>query len=570
MFKGLLLFTKYSSKKNQLIFYLLQFLILVNSLFQLLAVLSVGPLVAILANYDVANLNYMKKIIELISFLGISLEGGSLLKVFSFFVLVSFIITNVLTALIYSIQQILSQKINLEISKNIVENFFYQSSSEGAKKNAFYYKSLIEKELNQVISYVVMPLSDLNSKIFPLILILIGLVTINPQATMFVFIFLITGYFITFMVIKKRLTTNSDLISKFGIINTRITDDLFKSFKESKVFNFEKYLINTSLYYRKKYNNSVALNLILHNIPKHFFEIIAIFIVLTIIYFFSMTSDPSLSLPLLAIYITAGYKIMPSLQSILFAISSIRGAQRSLDNIFKVLKKRNTKKNKTVFNKIEKIDIKNFSYSYGKNYLFENCNISLKKNSVIGVFGESGIGKSTLVDILLGFKEINKGQFFINEKKINQQKTNIMIQTSIVPQNIFLMNEKLIDNITFKKALTKYEYEKVLTILKKLYLKNFHKENTIINKEIKEFGRNLSGGQIQRLGIARAMFKDSQIVILDEFTSALDKKNEKLILKNLKYFFKDKIVILISHQKNVLEKCDIVYEIKDKKIKKIN
>jgi ABC-type bacteriocin/lantibiotic exporter with double-glycine peptidase domain len=66
------------------------------------------------------------------------------------------------------------------------------------------------------------------------------------------------------------------------------------------------------------------------------------------------------------------------------------------------------------------------------------------------------------------------------------------------------------------------------------------------------------------------MFKDSQIVILDEFTSALDKKNEKLILKNLKYFFKDKIVILISHQKNVLEKCDIVYEIKDKKIKKIN
>ena len=153
---------------------------------------------------------------------------------------------------------------------------------------------------------------------------------------------------------------------------------------------------------------------------------------------------------------------------------------------------------------------------------------------------------------------------------LNQQKTNIMTQTSIVPQNIFLMNEKLIDNITFKKVLTKYEYEKLLIILKKLYLKNFYRQNTIINKEIKEFGRNISGGQIQRLGIARAMFKDSQIIILDEFTSALDKKNEKLILKNLKYFFKNKIVILISHQKNVLDKCNIVYEIKDKKIKKIN
>jgi ABC-type multidrug transport system fused ATPase/permease subunit len=566
MFKGLLLFTKYSSKKDRLIFYLLQFLILINSIFQLLSVLSVGPLVATLANYDLNNLSYMQKIINLATDLGIDLKSESLLKFFSLLVLASFIITNFLTALIYSIQQILSQKINLGISKRVIENFFYQPLDQGIKKNSYYYKSLIEKELLQVTSYVVMPLSDLNSKVFPLILILLGLVTINPYATTIVFIFLISGYYITFIIIKKRLTTNSNLISKFGIINTKIIDDLFKSFKEARVFNFEKYLIEFFLSYKKKYNDSVAINLILHNIPKHFFEIVAIIIVLSIIYLFSKISDPALSLPLLAIYITAGYKVMPSLQSILFAISSIKGSQSSLDNIFKALKKNNIKEKKNDNYEIKKIDIKKFSYAYGKNYLFKNCNISIKKNLVTGVYGESGIGKSTLVDILLGFKKLKEGQFFINNEKIDLKKIDILNHTSIVPQNIFLINKKVIENIAFKNKLTKYEYNKILIILKKLNLKNFYMENKIINKEIKEFGKNISGGQIQRLGIARAIFKKSQIVILDEFTSALDKENENLIFENLKHLFKNKIVIIISHQKNILKKCDVVYEIKNKKI----
>ena len=185
---------------------------------------------------------------------------------------------------------------------------------------------------------------------------------------------------------------------------------------------------------------------------------------------------------------------------------------------------------------------------------------------ITGVYGESGIGKSTLVDILLGFKKLKDGQFFINNKKIDLKKIDILNHTSIVPQNIFLINKKVIENIDFKNKLTKYEYNKILIILKKLNLKNFYMENKIINKEIKEFGKNISGGQIQRLGIARAIFKKSQIVILDEFTSALDKENENLIFENLKHLFKNKIVIIISHQKNILKKCDVVYEIKNKKI----
>jgi ATP-binding cassette subfamily B protein len=124
----------------------------------------------------------------------------------------------------------------------------------------------------------------------------------------------------------------------------------------------------------------------------------------------------------------------------------------------------------------------------------------------------------------------------------------------------------LIKNITFKEYLNNSDYKKLLQILKILKLKNLYKGNKIINKNIKEFGKNFSGGQIQRLGLARALFKESEIVILDEFTSALDKNTEKFIFKNIIKLFKNKIIIIISHRDNILKKCDIIFSIKNYKI----
>ena len=175
----------------------------------------------------------------------------------------------------------------------------------------------------------------------------------------------------------------------------------------------------------------------------------------------------------------------------------------------------------------------------------------------------------SVLDILSGFKDPKKANFYVNKNKINLKKFDVLENLSLVPQNIYLMNEKLIENITFKKKISDEEYLKVLDILKKLNLKNFYSGNKIKNKNIKEFGKNISGGQIQRLGLARAMFKNSSIIVLDEFTSSLDRKTEKLILNNLNNFFKNKIVIIISHQKSIIDWCKSAYEIENKKLIKI-
>jgi ATP-binding cassette, subfamily B, bacterial PglK len=569
MIKALLLFTKYSSKKISRIFYLLQILIIFNSIFQLISVVSVAPLVALLSNYNIENYAHFEKFYILLNYFNIQATKSNLLIIFSGLVLFVFVITNILTAIVYSLQQIISQMVNVEISGKVVKNFFSQKSSIGIKSNSYYFKTLVEKEVDQVISHVVTPLADLNGKIFPLIMILLGLIYINPTATFLVFIFLSFGYLAIYLLIKRKLNTNSKYISTYGLLNVKIVDDLFKSFKESKIFNFENYLINNYLNFKKLYSTRIAYNLILHGAPRHFFEIIAIVIVISIIYYFSLNSSLSSSLPILAIYIVAGYKIMPILQSILFAISNIRGAQYSLNNVFNAIKKKSTKKTLKKLKKINTIKIQNLDFSFSSNVIFKNTNIEFKKNFSTGILGESGTGKSTLIDILSGFKDPKKANFFINNNKVDLRKFDLLDSLSLVPQNIYLMNEKLIENITFKKKINNEEYFRVLEILKKLNLKNFYSGNKIINRNIKEFGKNISGGQIQRLGIARAMFKNSNIIVLDEFTSSLDRKTEKLILNNLNNFFINKIVIIISHQKSIIDWCKCAYEIQNKKLIKI-
>lgn len=543
----------------------LQFLILINSITQLISILSIGPLIAILSNYNLENFQFLQPILNLINF---DQNKNNLTIIFSIFVLVIFTLSNIFSAINYAIQHRIAQEFDVELSKKVVEKFFHQKQDTGLKNNSFYFKSLLEKEVSNLITHVIIPLLDLNSKIVPLIIILATIFYISPYASVIVFIFLGIGYTSVYFLIKKKLKNNSILISNYLSRNTVIVDDLFKSFKESKIFNFEEFLINSFVIFKKKITKVIGTNLILHASPKHLFEILAIFVIVITVVISSLNAEFNSSLPIISVYIVAGYRIMPNLQSILFASSNIKGASETVNrlynSIFSKLNSFNNKSNKIT--EIKKISLNNFTFKYNDRIIFKNSNIEFKRNIITGISGESGAGKSTLVDLLIGFKKIYRGSISVNGKLIAKNKNTIYKEVSIVPQNIFLLNDNLIRNITFQKYLPNSDYKKLLQILKILKLKNLYKNNKIINKNIKEFGKNFSGGQIQRIGLARALFKNSQIIILDEFTSALDEHTEQYIFKNLKKLFKNKIIIIISHRNNILKKCDTVFLLTNNKI----
>ncbi len=564
LIKILKIFNSVSGNLRYKIFYF-QFLIFLNSIAQLLSIVSIGPLIMILSDNNLDTLYFLQPLFNL-KYFGQNKESLTIL--FSIFILIIFTISNILSLITNAIQQRIAQQFDVELSTKIVKNFFYQRQDTGVAKNSFYFKSLVEKEVPNLISHAIIPLLDVNSKVFPLALILATILYISPNSAIVIFFLFSLSFAIIYSLIKNKLKKNSILISKYLSENTIIVDDLFKSFKESKVFNFEHFLINSFVIFKKKITKIIGTNLILHSSPKHFLEIIAIFVLVGTIVTFSLNSEFSSSLHIISIYVVAGYKIMPSLQSILFAVSNMKGSTESLNKLYRsIFSKSDSFKSKT--NKkieIHKLSINNFNFKYNNKIIFKNCNIEFKKNTITGLSGESGSGKSTLIDLLVGFKKIYRGSIKVNDILVPKNINRIYKYASIVSQNTFLLNDNLIRNITFKEYLNNSDYKKLLQILKILKLKNLYKGNKIINKNIKEFGKNFSGGQIQRLGLARALFKESEIVILDEFTSALDKNTEKFIFKNIIKLFRNKIIIIISHRDNILKKCDIIFSIKNYKI----
>ena len=534
-------------------FYVIQTLIFISSFLQLLSVLSIGPFVSILSG----NYEFILKY-EIFNYFN-QFDKIKLLIIISSVVFVLFLISNIFTAIIYNLQQKFSQRSSAHFSHQILERFYNRSYLQNVEHNSAYYKSLIT-EVGALTGNIIMPLSDLNSKIFPVSLILFTIFFINPVATSIVFSFLGFGYLLIYLIVKNKLSYFSKLSHKYNIEGTKLINEILHSYKEAKIFNFENYFLSKFKNLKINASDISANNIVIQVVPRQFFEVLALgSIIITIFYLLSNQTRVE-AISTLAIYIAAGYRLMPNLQSILFSISSVKGNEQTLSVIYSLLLKRKSYYEKNEFNikNIKSLKIRKLNFSYKNHKIFDNTNVEFSK------------GKITVSNIIMNFLPLEKfSAFLINNKKLNANFTFLQGFISFVPQNIFILNDTIIKNITFKNELTKIEYLKIYNLLKILQLNKFIKNNKISLQKISEDGKNISGGQAQRIGLARCLFKESQIIILDEFTSGLDQTTEKKILKQVRKIFKDKIVIVISHKSSLKNFCDIIYELDNKKLIKV-
>ena len=204
-------------------------------------------------------------------------------------------------------------------------------------------------------------------------------------------------------------------------------------------------------------------------------------------------------------------------------------------------------------------EIKNANFSYNDKTIFKNLNLIINKNDCIGIFGESGSGKTTLIDIIMTLNKLDNGEIFLDKilLKNKDEKKRWLANISYVPQSVFLFNDKVKNNISFEYDESKINTEKVVDCLRKTKLEKFDP-----SYEISEGGTNLSIGEKQRLGLARALYKDPELIILDEPTSSLDKKNEEEIINFLEKFKFGKTMIIISHNLNSLKFCNRIIKVK--------
>jgi len=274
------------------------------------------------------------------------------------------------------------------------------------------------------------------------------------------------------------------------------------------------------------------------------------------------------------VFVAGTFRMMPSFNRILTSLQNLRFFREPLKlvyNEFNNLKcdlisiesKKIKFKNKIYFNDVT------FGYS-DKKIILENINLSISYGQTIGIIGESGAGKSTFVSLLTGLIKPTKGEIFIDDFSLKTNTNNWQNLVGYVPQSIFLLDDSILNNITLEDDQEKIDFERVNKCINDSQLNEFvnslpDKLNTVVGEK----GSLISGGQLQRIGIARALYSNPSILILDEASSALDSKTEKQLMDLVYNDFKRLTKIIISHKKENLKNCDIIYKIEKKSIIKI-
>ena len=331
--------------------------------------------------------------------------------------------------------------------------------------------------------------------------------------------------------------------------------------------NFFNKLFFNSLY------ASYKLDLILQ-IPKLLVETIIIIFICGIMIIMTVQGKTSTEILLIIlVYAAVGLRFIPSTTRIISAAQRIKTYTPAIINLFDEFIKTSfvtkTNKENIIISSASEIRLENISHQFKDSQpILKDINMRINKNQPIGIYGDSGSGKSTLVNILSGLIIPSKGKIYIDDNYFDYKK-NICLKIGYVPQDTQIFDDTIWNNVTFFQEKNKNNLDLFLDAVKKVNLyeyiyspNNFLKEDLLVG----ERGSKISGGQAQRIGIARALFLGSNILIFDEVTSSLDRQNEKEIIKTIYSLKKDKIIIIISHNKDNLYSCDQIFEIKDMSI----
>ncbi len=467
------------------------------------------------------------------------------------------------------------KKINLYYNKELLFLLFKRPISFFLEKNSSENINLVKnvEAINLVLSNIILLIIDLLTSLLIIIFLLVYEPIITLVIILIIFFISISYYFYSKNIFSKigeiRFKSSAKILN-----NLR---EIFNGIKEVKIYRAYNYFSDNFLINQTNYINSVNKERILISFPKLFLEVVMI-LFFGIIFFIFLKFNYSFNeiIIKLGIFILVSLKLLPIVNRVLLSIQGIKTHKFSFDQVYnnffdkRFINLETTNKNKIEFQ--DKIEFKNvcFEYPGTSKKIFENLNISINKGDIIGIYGKSGSGKSTFVDLVCGFQNPTSGIITLDGNKNNIYSSQWLDKISYIPQKIFLSDNSIKFNIAYGEQDKQHNLEKINYILNSEQLLSFSKNfpnqaDTIIGED----GIKISGGQRQRIGIARAIYKPSEIIILDEATSALDDDSELNLLDFLFSQLSGKTIILISHKKENLRRCNKILNLVNKKFEVI-
>ena len=373
--------------------------------------------------------------------------------------------------------------------------------------------------------------------------------------------------------IKKYLRKNSYMEAILDTSSVKIVQEAFGGFRDITMNRTQQIYLNDYVDMRKKIRFFNVLSNLFSQFPRYILEAFILITIITVAYLQTISANDLSFLTLLGTYAFGAQKLLPVIQQMYVGWTVYQSKCANIKYVLVELEKDSPRKNiKLIKNiNINKFDYLRFedvyfSYKNNKNseYILNAVNLKIRKGEYIGVYGETGSGKSTFVDLLMGLLKANKGKLFFNDIDLYQNNNLASWRDLIahVPQDIFLKEGTIEENIVFNNSecLVNYEllvkYSKIAKIYE--FVRNLeHGFQTIVG----ERGIRLSGGQKQRISIARALYRNKKILILDEATSALDEETENEVISSILSNNKDITIIMITHRKKNLANCNRLFKV---------
>ena len=503
-------------------------------------------------------------------------SGQNITKFFAFFIITLFAFKILFVFLTTLFQFKITKNIKLHFSKKLLQAYLFKPYIFFVNKNS----AILSRDMISETEYAVGFLGsiiNISREIAILFIIFTLLVFFDPLISMSAFtlltIFCLIFYSATNKLIKKSAV---DRFHSMGHLFKTVTLS-FGAIKDLKIYKKENFFLEKFNKYNEIHEKNILFREMVVRTPRLIFELVGVSLVIAVtLFFIYLNKDVSKLLPALALIAISTIRLMPSFSSISSSLTYIRSWKRSFDLVEQELSKFNSNlaiSQKDNLNKLESndetnqaVDIKNLSFSYpGKKNGTSVKNISLnaKKGEMIGIIGKSGAGKSTIANIILQLLDPSEG-------KINIYSSNSKNPIAYIPQDIFLIDDTLKRNIAFGEYDNDIDEAKVIAALKGAELLDFTQNHSKgLDLVVGERGIKLSGGERQRLGIARALYREPEILIMDEATSSLDNFTEQLVMNSIQKLKNKHTIVMIAHRLSTIKACDRIYLIEEGKVKDV-
>ena len=558
-------------------FFLLIFLLFIGAILEMLGIGMLLPVLTSLTGENLSNYIYGEKILIFLSYIGLENKNEILIFFLLLLFLFYFIKTLFLSFAIWHESKFL-YNLYANLTTQLFQRYLHQDYLFHVNRNS---SKLIQNIIVDTDHFVFVFLFSFIMFITEILIILgisFVLFLIEPEG--FSIILLIFGILsIVYLIYTKRFIKDWGIKRKHSqTLSIQHIQQGLRAIKDLKILGLEDKFVS----YLKNQNDQFAEVgkkwFFLKNIPKNVLEFIALTaLIFFIIIFLQFNNSLENIIITIGIFTVSAFKIIPSVSRLIGTFQNMRFSWISLDTIESDLSLKINDKLKVNFNKKKLLFEKNiclknlsFHYQYKDKLILKNINFEIPVNKTIGISGASGVGKTTLVDLIIGILKPSEGEILVDGNNINFTLREWQNNIGYIPQFIYLSDDSIKKNIALGVNEEEIDMNKIESAVHNSqcseFIKNLPKK---LDTTIGEQGIRLSGGQRQRIGIARALYNNPNLLVMDEATSSLDEKTENEIINSINLMRGKKTIIISAHKKSILKECDLIYKIEDNNIIKL-